>query len=366
MRAPAGSTRRELKEIQEKYKDDKERLQREMMAFYQENKINPLASCWPLLLQLPVFLASTSCSTATRSRPRCSPEPAGELPLHPEPDREGRPAPSSSILIVLFIGTQLGAGLVMATRVQDRTSACIMFGLPLVVRPVHHHLPGRPRGLLDLDQRLDAGPAVGGEDVLPAAEAADAGGDRGREGGQPPPPPRKKKKRSSATVEAESETTTPTSCRRSPPARVEADPRAGRRRARPRRRGRRSPRSDDEIVGRIEGEDARPADRPPRPDDRRAAAALLPGRVPGRQDRKRVTVDAAGYRERRARGARAPGRARPPSGAAQTGREIELEPMSANERKRRPRPPQRPPGSRPTARATSPSAASSSPRWSAD
>jgi hypothetical protein len=34
-----------------------ERLQRELMKFYRENKINPLASCWPLLLQLPVFLA---------------------------------------------------------------------------------------------------------------------------------------------------------------------------------------------------------------------------------------------------------------------------------------------------------------------
>ncbi len=32
-------------------------MQREMMAFYQENKINPFASCVPLLLQLPVFLA---------------------------------------------------------------------------------------------------------------------------------------------------------------------------------------------------------------------------------------------------------------------------------------------------------------------
>ena len=32
-------------------------MQRELMAFYQENKINPFASCVPLLLQLPVFFA---------------------------------------------------------------------------------------------------------------------------------------------------------------------------------------------------------------------------------------------------------------------------------------------------------------------
>src|SRR5918994_590186 len=47
----------QIKAIQEKYKDDRQRMQREMMSFYQENQINPLSSCFPLLLQLPVFLA---------------------------------------------------------------------------------------------------------------------------------------------------------------------------------------------------------------------------------------------------------------------------------------------------------------------
>src|SRR6478672_7508285 len=47
----------QLKELQTKYKDDKQRLQQETMKFYQENKVNPFASCLPLLAQLPVFLA---------------------------------------------------------------------------------------------------------------------------------------------------------------------------------------------------------------------------------------------------------------------------------------------------------------------
>jgi YidC/Oxa1 family membrane protein insertase len=47
----------EIKKIQEKYKNDRQRQQQEMMRFYQANKINPLASCLPLLLQLPVFFA---------------------------------------------------------------------------------------------------------------------------------------------------------------------------------------------------------------------------------------------------------------------------------------------------------------------
>src|SRR5919109_3881838 len=47
----------EIKALQAKYKDDKQRLNQEMMKFYQENKVNPLGSCLPLLFQLPVFLA---------------------------------------------------------------------------------------------------------------------------------------------------------------------------------------------------------------------------------------------------------------------------------------------------------------------
>jgi YidC/Oxa1 family membrane protein insertase len=46
----------ELKKLQAQYKDDKEALQREMMAFYQANNINPFSSCLPLLLQMPVFI----------------------------------------------------------------------------------------------------------------------------------------------------------------------------------------------------------------------------------------------------------------------------------------------------------------------
>jgi YidC/Oxa1 family membrane protein insertase len=47
----------QIKAIQQRYKDDKQRLQRELMDFYKTNQINPFASCVPLLLQLPVFLA---------------------------------------------------------------------------------------------------------------------------------------------------------------------------------------------------------------------------------------------------------------------------------------------------------------------
>lgn len=45
-----------LKMLQEKFKDDKESLNREMMALYRENKVNPAAGCLPLLVQLPIFI----------------------------------------------------------------------------------------------------------------------------------------------------------------------------------------------------------------------------------------------------------------------------------------------------------------------
>jgi YidC/Oxa1 family membrane protein insertase len=46
-----------LKALQERYKDDKPKLQQEMMAIYKTEKINPMAGCLPILIQIPVFYA---------------------------------------------------------------------------------------------------------------------------------------------------------------------------------------------------------------------------------------------------------------------------------------------------------------------
>lgn len=46
-----------IKELQQKYKGDKQKLQEETLKFYQENKVNPLGGCLPLLLQMPIFFA---------------------------------------------------------------------------------------------------------------------------------------------------------------------------------------------------------------------------------------------------------------------------------------------------------------------
>jgi len=46
-----------LKKLQDRYKDDRAKLQQEMMALYQKEKINPLAGCLPILVQMPIFYA---------------------------------------------------------------------------------------------------------------------------------------------------------------------------------------------------------------------------------------------------------------------------------------------------------------------
>lgn len=45
-----------MKELQEKYKNDKERLNRELMDLYKEYKVNPMSGCLPLLIQMPILI----------------------------------------------------------------------------------------------------------------------------------------------------------------------------------------------------------------------------------------------------------------------------------------------------------------------
>ncbi len=47
----------ELMKLRERYKDDKMKMNQEMMAFYKREKVNPAAGCFPILIQIPVFFA---------------------------------------------------------------------------------------------------------------------------------------------------------------------------------------------------------------------------------------------------------------------------------------------------------------------
>lgn len=47
----------EMKKVQEKYKDDKEKQAKALMELYQEKKVNPMSGCFPLLIQFPILIA---------------------------------------------------------------------------------------------------------------------------------------------------------------------------------------------------------------------------------------------------------------------------------------------------------------------
>jgi len=182
----------ELKALQDKYKGDKERLQREMMAFYRENKINPLASCWPLLLQLPVFLALYQLlNSDTFKADVLADPPIGFLFVENLTEKAG--GAELVILIALFIGTQLGAGLVMSARIQDRNQKIIMFALPVVFAPF---IATQPAGLAIYWISTNVW-TLGQQFVVqtfwPAPDPPTKEEVEARK--PPPPPPRKRKKR---------------------------------------------------------------------------------------------------------------------------------------------------------------------------
>ncbi|MHB1340678.1 MAG: YidC/Oxa1 family membrane protein insertase [Coriobacteriia bacterium] len=58
-----------IKELQAKYKNDKEKLQAETLKFYQENKVNPFGGCLPLIIQMPVFIALFRVLGGTAEKP---------------------------------------------------------------------------------------------------------------------------------------------------------------------------------------------------------------------------------------------------------------------------------------------------------
>src|SRR5690606_30033837 len=107
--------------------------QRELIEFYQENKINPFASCIPLLLQLPVFLALYQLLRSSGFKEDVLSDSTGQF-LFISDLTEKATGGALVALIILFVVTQLGAGLVMASR-ADRNQRMIMFALPLLFAP---------------------------------------------------------------------------------------------------------------------------------------------------------------------------------------------------------------------------------------
>jgi YidC/Oxa1 family membrane protein insertase len=118
-----------IKEIQARYKDDKQRMNQEVMAFYQREKVNPLGSCLPLALQIPFFIALFQLLRSDRFQHDIASNP-GFGPIHNMADKVHEPV-LLGVLILLYVGTQLAASAVTAIS-ADPTQKKIMYALPLV------------------------------------------------------------------------------------------------------------------------------------------------------------------------------------------------------------------------------------------
>ncbi|HXS32816.1 MAG TPA: YidC/Oxa1 family membrane protein insertase [Solirubrobacterales bacterium] len=184
----------QIKEIQAKYKNDRQRMQQEMMRFYQENKVNPFASCIPLIAQLPVFItlfyvlrhelpADIGCEAG-----HCGAE-ASFFFIN---DLTAKAVGAELIvLLVLYIGTQLVSGLVMSVT-ADKSQRMMMMILPFIFVPF---IISFPAGLIlywittnfwTMGQQYTIQKLIPAPVVATPAEAMAA---------KPPPRPPKKKKR---------------------------------------------------------------------------------------------------------------------------------------------------------------------------
>jgi YidC/Oxa1 family membrane protein insertase len=181
----------EIKKIQEKYKDDRQRMQREMMAFYQENKINPFASCVPLLLQLPVFMSLFYLLRSDGFQEEI--HAAGS-----NPDFFGITLDEKAvgaaliILIALYFVTMVGSTSIMAASAEGN-QRLLMYALPVFFTPLVINFPAGlviywittnvwTMGQQWVVKKLIPPPPKQVEDQKQAAKP-------------PPPPPRKRKRR---------------------------------------------------------------------------------------------------------------------------------------------------------------------------
>jgi YidC/Oxa1 family membrane protein insertase len=187
----------QIKEIQAKYKNDRQRMQQEMMRFYQENKVNPFASCIPLIAQLPVFItlfyvlrhelpSDIGCKAG-----HCGSE-ASFLFIN---DLTAKAHGAELItLLVLYVGTQLVSGLIMSVT-ADKSQRMMMAVLPFIFVPFVINFPAGLVLYWITTNFWTIGQQYVIQRVIPAPVTATPEGALAAKAAKPPPPPPKKKKK---------------------------------------------------------------------------------------------------------------------------------------------------------------------------
>ena len=192
----------QIKEIQEKFKNDRQRMQQEMMRFYQENKVNPFAACIPLIAQIPVFitlfyvlrhdLRFDICGQTAKVCSEVPPGNWGESFLF-IPDLTAKATGGVLItLLILYVGTQMAAGAVMAFS-ADSSQRTMMFVLPLIFVPFIITFPAGLVLYWITTNVWTIGQQFAVKRFIPAPVVKTP--EEQRAAKPPPPPPRKKKKR---------------------------------------------------------------------------------------------------------------------------------------------------------------------------
>jgi YidC/Oxa1 family membrane protein insertase len=126
-----------MKEIQKKYKADRQKQNEELMKFYRENNINPAASCLPMLLQFPVFIALYYTLRHFHA------PPGDDLSfLHFIPSIADKTTDhwGGYILLVVYVLSQMASTLYMSATV-DRVQRTLFMLMPLVFVFVIAHFP---------------------------------------------------------------------------------------------------------------------------------------------------------------------------------------------------------------------------------
>jgi YidC/Oxa1 family membrane protein insertase len=124
----------QLKELQKKYKNDRQKLQAETMALYSAHRVNPFASCLPILLQLPVFIGLYAAIKGLGPLEA----PQYQASVHALENASflwipklGEPDPYY-ILLIIYVVSQLISTELMLVNQTDKSQKMIMRAMPII------------------------------------------------------------------------------------------------------------------------------------------------------------------------------------------------------------------------------------------
>ncbi len=119
-----------LRALQKKYKNDRAKLQAETMKLYQEHRINPMASCLPILLQLPVFLSLYYAIRGTDYLDKATTAALANASFLWIP-KLGDPDPYY-ILLIIYVVSQLISTELMLTAATEKSQKMLMRAMPIM------------------------------------------------------------------------------------------------------------------------------------------------------------------------------------------------------------------------------------------